>query len=198
MPGFPPPHDDEKEQLLAFLEQQRHLLRLASYGLTDEQARLAPSASSLSVGGLIKHLTAVEENWCRMIQREARPPDAERSYDEGFGLGPGETLAEAIRTYEISAKATDELVRSLALETPVPVPPGVPWFPTDVDAWTVRWVVLHLIEETARHAGHADIVRESVDGATWAPLLSAAEDWDLRPYVEPWQPPLTGAGPSAA
>lgn len=46
-----------------------------------------------------------------------------------------------------------------------PVPRGVPWFPADVEKWSVRWVLLHLIEETARHGGHADIIRESLDGA---------------------------------
>ncbi len=58
-----------------------------------------------------------------------------------------------------------------SFDTPVPIPKGVPWFPQDLDAWTVRWVVLHLIEETARHAGHADVVRESIDGASMYELI---------------------------
>ena len=189
MPGMPPPVEDEKEQLLAFLDYQRGLLRLASFGLDDEQARMASSVSSLSVAGLLKHLALVEDNWSNTILQQARPPDAEDSYDRAFTLDPDETLAGALEAYEEAARRTDEVVRNRSLDEPVPVPKGVPWFPSDVEAWTVRWVVLHLIEETARHAGHADIVRESVDGATWVPLLSAAENWDLRPYVEPWQPP---------
>ena len=71
---------------------------------------------------------------------------------------------------------------------PVPVPAGVPWFPQDVDAWSVRWVALHLIAETARHAGHADIVREAIDGATAFPLLAAAEGWPATPWLTPWEP----------
>ena len=65
---------------------------------------------------------------------------------------------------------------------------GVPWFPDDVDAWSVRWVLLHLIEEIARHAGHADIVRESIDGATMFPLMAAAEGWPATDWLQPWEP----------
>ena len=72
------------------------------------------------------------------------------------------------------------------LGQPVPVPRGVPWFPQDVDAWSVRWVLLHLIEETARHAGHADIVRESLDGAASLSLMAAAEQWPANDFVQPW------------
>jgi hypothetical protein len=75
------------------------------------------------------------------------------------------------------------------LGQPVPVPPGVPWYPDDVDAWSVRWVLLHLIEETARHAGHADIVREAVDGATAYELMAAVEGWPATDWVTPWRPP---------
>jgi hypothetical protein len=64
----------------------------------------------------------------------------------------------------------------------------VPWFPKGVAAWSVRWVLLHLIEETARHAGHADLLREAVDGATAYPLLAAAESWPATPWLQPWQP----------
>jgi hypothetical protein len=59
----------------------------------------------------------------------------------------------------------------------------VPWFPKGVAAWSVRWVLLHLIEETARHAGHADLLREAVDGATAYPLLAAAESWPATPWL---------------
>jgi len=64
----------------------------------------------------------------------------------------------------------------------------VPWFPKDVEAWSVRWVVLHLIEETARPAGHADIIREAVDGATGFALMAVAEHWPASPWITPWEP----------
>jgi hypothetical protein len=105
-------------------------------------------------------------------------------------MGPDETLAELIGDYEAAAKETESVIVDIAdLGQPVPVPKGVPWFPADVEAWSVRWVLLHLIEETARHAGHADIVREALDGATAFPLLAAAEGWPATPWLRPWQAP---------
>lgn len=64
----------------------------------------------------------------------------------------------------------------------------MPWFDSNVEAWSVRWILLHLIEETARHAGHADIVRESVDGATSHELMAAVEGWPATEWLQPWQP----------
>ena len=81
----------------------------------------------------------------------------------------------------------------LDLDHPVPVPPA-PWYPDDVDAWSLRWVLLHLIEETARHAGHADIVREAVDGATAFELMAAAEGWPDTPWLTPWKPAEVSGG----
>ena len=82
------------------------------------------------------------------------------------------------------AAETEAVIAAIPdLGQPVPVPKDVPWNPPDVDAWSVRWVLLHLIEETARHAGHADIVRESLDGATAFPLLAAAEGWPATPVA---------------
>ena len=68
---------------------------------------------------------------------------------------------------------TLRIIAEADLDTPVPVPHDVPWFPQDVDHWSVRWVALHLIEELSRHAGHADIIRESIDGATMYELMAA-------------------------
>jgi uncharacterized damage-inducible protein DinB len=187
MPGTVPPVADEREGLLAFLAQQRYVLRLAAYGLTDEQARATPTAGTLSVGGLVKHVATTERSWvATMLQREAGKQD----YDANFRLLPGETLAGVLADYAEAAKETEAAVAGIAdLGQPVPVPRGVPWFPADVDAWSVRWVLLHLIEETARHAGHADLVREAVDGATAYPLMAAAEGWPASPWLQPWRPP---------
>ncbi|HET8658609.1 MAG TPA: DinB family protein [Micromonosporaceae bacterium] len=186
MPGLVPPVADERESLLAYLAQQRYMLRTAAYGLTDEQARATPTASSLSVGGLVKHTADMERGWmARVLQR-----DYESDYAANFRLGPDETLARVLDAYEQVGKDTEAIVAEVAdLGQPVPVPRGVPWFPADVEAWSVRWVLLHLIEETARHAGHADIIRESVDGATAFSLLAAAEGWPSTPWVQPWQAP---------
>jgi uncharacterized damage-inducible protein DinB len=196
MPGQVPVLTDEKAQLLAYIAQQRDGLRYAAYGLTDEQARLTPTAGSLSIGGLLKHAAATEEGWIDMAaarDRGVSQDEQEAAYEAGFTLGPEETLAGALDRYEQVARDTEAAVAALDLDQPVPVPQGVPWYPDDLDAWSVRWVLLHIIEETARHAGHADIVRESVDGATMYELMAAAEGWPATDWLTPWSPEGTEA-----
>jgi hypothetical protein len=190
VPGNVRPVTDERDGLLSFLAQQRYVLRLTSHGLTDEQARAAPTVSELSVGGLIKHAVTVERNWIAMTLQRSEERGSQEDYVAGFRLGPDETLAGVLAGYESAARDTDAMIASIPdLGQPVPIPRGVPWFPQDVDAWSVRWVLLHLIEETARHAGHADIIREALDGATAFPLMAAAEGWPASPWMKPWQPP---------
>ena len=188
MPGQAPPLTDERELLLAFVAQQRDGIRNAVYGLTDEQARLAPSASALSVGGLLKHAIDMEKGWIDMVLQRDRG-GTQASYEENFRLGPDETLAEVLANYDEVARETAAVIGAIAdLGQAVPVPKGVPWFPQDIEAWSVRWVLLHLVEEIARHAGHADIVRESIDGATMYELMAAAEGWPATDWLTPWQP----------
>ena len=187
MPGQVPPVADEREGLLAYLAQQRHVLRVSAYGLTDEEARATPTAGTLSIGGLIKHVAATERGWMdTVLQRESGSAE---DYLANFRHGPDETLDGVLARYAQVAHETEEIIAAIPdLGQPVPVPQGVPWFPADVDAWSVRWVLLHLIEETARHAGHADIIRESLDGATAFPLLATVEDWPATPWLQPWTP----------
>lgn len=188
MPGQAPPLSDERELLLAFIEQQRDGIRNAAYGLTDEQARLSPSASSLSIGGLVKHAIDMERGWIDMVLQRAGDASP-ASYEDNFRLGPDETLSGVLAHYDEVARETEAVIGRISdLGQPVPVPKGVPWFPDDIDAWSVRWVLLHLIEEIARHAGHADIVRESIDGATMYELMAAAEGWPATDWLTPWQP----------
>jgi hypothetical protein len=187
MPGQAPPLADERDLLLAFIQQQRDGIRNAAYGLTDEQARLSPSTSSLSVGGLVKHALDMERGWIDMVlqrQRESSPD----SYENNFRLGADETLAGVLAEYDEVARETAAVIAGVDLDQAVPVPKGVPWFPQDIDAWSVRWVLLHLIEEIARHAGHADIVRESIDGATMFALMAAVEGWPETEWLKPWKP----------
>jgi hypothetical protein len=193
MPGLVPPVADEREGLLRFLAQQRDTLRVTAYGLTDEQAVAAPSVSQLSVGGLIKHSTAVERSWMDTVRLE--PSGSEEEYGSNFVLGPDETLASVLDDYARAAAETERIIAGIDdLGRRVPVPQGVPWFPDDVEAWSVRWVLFHLIEETARHAGHADIVRESIDGATFYSLMAAAEGWPASQWIQPWEPAGSSTG----
>jgi hypothetical protein len=190
MPGLPPPLSDERELLLAYIAQQRDGIRYAAYGLTDEQARLAPTVSTLTIGGLLKHAAATEESWIDRVVARTRGSveDQQAGYADTFRMAPGETLAGLLAYYDEVARETARVVRERDLGDPVPVPKGVPWFPDDVDAWSVRWVLLHVVEETARHAGHADIVREAIDGATMYPLMAAAEGWPATEWLTPWSP----------
>jgi uncharacterized damage-inducible protein DinB len=190
MPGTVRPVADERDGLLAYLDQQRLVLRLTAYGLTDEQARLAPTVSTLTVGGLVKHVTLVERRWMDYILERELAADGEDAYADAFTLGPDQTIAGALDDYAAAAAETDAVIGSIPdLGQPVPVPRDAPWFPKDIDAWSVRWVLLHLIQETARHAGHADMVREAIDGASAYPLMAAAEGWPATPWMQPWQPP---------
>src|SRR5690606_31133132 len=140
---------------------------------TDEQAAQAPCASSLSIGGLLTHAAAMEQSWVDMIRQRPRPSreEQEAGYGEDFRFGPGDTLVDALARLDAVAKETEAVVAGVDLDAPVPVPRGVPWFPQDIEAWSVRWVLLHVVEELARHAGHADIIRETIDGATMYELL---------------------------
>ena len=177
---------DEREVLLGFLDMQRANLRTALHGLTDEEARLAPSASTLSVAGLIKHAASVEREWTGLVRQEHHGGDFKK-HAESFE--PADTpVADLLADYELAAAETDKTILAVPdLNHPVPVPKTVPWFPKDVEAWTVRWVLVHLIEETARHAGHADVVRETIDGAQAVELRAAVEGWPETGFVKPWR-----------
>ncbi|WP_158885553.1 DinB family protein [Amycolatopsis anabasis] len=192
MDGNVRPIADERDGLLAYLAQQRRVLRIAAHGLTDEQARATPTASTLSVGGLIKHVATTERGWMDVMLQREEPKvvlSGPEDYLAAFRLGEDETLAGVLEFYDLVARETEEAVAGIEdLGRPVPVPQGVPWYPKDVAAWSVRWVLFHLIEETARHAGHADIIREHVDGGTAFPLMAAAEGWPATPWLQPWQP----------
>ena len=190
MPGIAAFHTDEHDLLLGALDQQRTVLHLAAYGLTDDQARAAAAAPSpLSVGGLIKHVAQVERNWIDVVLGRERSADAEDAYAASFTMRDDETLAAVLADGAAAGHDTTRVIREIAdLDRPVPVPRGVPWYPADLDAWSVRWVLLHLATEAARHAGHADIVREALDGATAFPLMAAAEGWPATPWMQPWAP----------
>ena len=181
------PVTDERDGLLTFLAQQRRVLKAAAFGLTPEQLRATPSASALSVGGIVKHVTFTERGWTDTLLHKPRETSV-ADYGAEFRLTPEDTIESLIAAYDEVAADTEKVVAGIAdLGEEVPVP-DEPWFPKDLEAWSVRWVLLHIIEETCRHAGHADIVRESIDGATAFELLAGAEQWEPTPWLKPWSP----------
>ncbi|WP_371102130.1 DinB family protein [Streptomyces sp. PU_AKi4] len=162
----------ERADLLEALAKHRHFLRFTTRDLTDEQAGRRTTASRLCLGGLIKHVTAVERSWAQFIlDGPSAMPDfatmTEADWarrDDEFRMLPHETLTGVLADYDRTARRTDELVATLPdLNTAQPLPKA-PWFEPGA-RWSARRVLMHIIAETAQHAGHADIIRESLDGA---------------------------------
>ena len=157
----------ERTDLLQALRRHRGFLLQTVDGLTDEQAAATPTASELCLGGLVKHVTRMESRWRGFItDGPAAMAMDENSYADhtnSFRMLPGETLAGILEGYAESARRTDELVTSLPdLDASHPLPEA-PWFEPGA-RWSARRVILHLIAETTQHAGHADILRETIDG----------------------------------
>ncbi len=149
---FPPVNSDERELLLSWLNFLRGAVVRKVSGLDDEPARMRPHGRFIPLLGVINHVTHVEWRWIDggMLGREVIRTEHE------FAPSPELTVEQAVEAYTARAVATDETVRSLPLHAPCSLEPG-----TDL-----RWVLLHLINETARHAGHADAARELLDGTT--------------------------------
>jgi hypothetical protein len=157
----------DRTDLLEILAKHRELFRYTVQGLTDEQAAAAPIASSeLCLGGLIKHVSLVESRWARFALDGpgvmAMTPDSYAEHAAGFRMLPGETLASILEGYDEVARRTDELVATIDLDGAQPLPEA-PWFEPGA-RWTARRVFMHIVAETAQHAGHADILREAIDG----------------------------------
>ena len=153
----------ERADLLETLAKHRGFLRFTVRDLTDDQAAKRTTISELCLGGLIKHVTGVEQRWMRFAVGGAEAMHSEPVDWAGqFRMADGETLADLLTAYERVAEATDELVTTLDLDVAHDLPVA-PWFEPG-KTWSVRRVLLHIIAETAQHAGHADIIRESLDG----------------------------------
>lgn len=163
----------------ALATRRDHLLTTVD-GITDEQARERSTVSELTLGGLIKHVARTEKGWQDFARGEAEDdgidwnaidwenPDpaayeALAAREAEFTLQPEETLADVVAEYRAITAGTAELLRTTDLNDAYPLPPA-PWF-EDGASWTVRQVALHIMTETAQHAGHADIIREAIDGA---------------------------------
>ena len=186
MPGTVPPVVDERDGLMQYIAQQHSGIRHTAFGLSEQQIRATPTRSAISIGGLLKHVAVMERGWmATMLQR----PKAGTAYGDDWQVTPDDTLESLLDDLDACAQETEAAVAGIAdLSQPVPVPRDAPWFPADVEAWSVRWVLLHLIEELARHAGHADIVREHIDGATMYELMAGAEGSPETPWLKPWRP----------
>ncbi|MFF3488687.1 DinB family protein [Streptomyces sp. NPDC002701] len=180
-----PALDEERTDLLAALAAARASLTATTRGLSDEQAGETPTVSALSLGGLVKHVAYIEEGWLRFV---LEGPSAMRydlpdgvtwadlgagtareipqwvvDHQDNFRMLPGETLAGILKRYEQVAARSEEIVTTLPdLSVTHPLP-AAPWHEAGAQR-SARRVLTHVIAETAQHAGHADILRESLDG----------------------------------
>ncbi|QOV36535.1 DinB family protein [Streptomyces ferrugineus] len=167
-------YGDERGALLSFLAEQRGGIRRAVLGLTDEQASCRPSVSELSLAGLVKHVAEVEQGWVARAKGEAPAIERDESnWHECFVLVAGESVESQLAYWEKVAADTEAFIRSVPSLDDTFALPDQPWFPPGGRV-SMRWLVLHLIRETARHAGHADVIRESLDGKTAFELVALA------------------------
>ncbi len=153
---------NERDALAGFLDRQRDALVRKVRGVSDADARRAPTASSLSLLGLLKHAAVWEERWFQGVVA-GRPladgwPEQESAIaDEEFLVDDGDTVEQWLSSYERAAQTSRDIVAAVELDRSCAR--------TDIIDGNVRFVLLHMIEETARHAGHADIIRETLDGS---------------------------------
>jgi uncharacterized damage-inducible protein DinB len=196
MPALASPVADERSALREYLAYHQSAFFAVAYGLTDEQARMTPTVSELSIGGLVKHAAEMQRNWmARVAAAPDAPPRDPRPFDQiakNFAdqhtMRADETLDRLLKTLEAENANSLHLVETADLDAKVPVPQDIPWFPKGIKDWSVRWVILHVINELTRHSGHADIIRESIDGATMYELLAGLEGWAIDGWVQPWRP----------
>ena len=156
----------ERTDLLESLRRHRAFLRYTVRDLTEEQARLRPTVSALYLGGLVKHVSATEAQWVRFAEGGAEAMNRNwgpEVHVRHWHLQEGETLAGVLDDYEAVARHTDDLVATIPDLDADHALPEAPWFEAGA-RWSVRRVFLHIIAETSQHAGHADILRESIDG----------------------------------
>jgi uncharacterized damage-inducible protein DinB len=161
----PEPSADERVTLTGFLDWYRATMVMKIDGVTDEQARTRYVPSDTSLLGLVRHLTEVERNWFRRrLRGEDAPPlyYSKQDPDGDFHPGLDWTVAEAVAAYESECEVSRVIVADTASLDELTVVP-ISGYDAPV---SLRWILVHMIEETARHAGHADILRELIDGAT--------------------------------
>lgn len=183
LPTAPETSGDERGALLGYLTAQRHSIRRSVYGLTDGQARSRPTPSALSLAGILKHVSHGEEEWVRTTLANTRAdymdPEVLASQAKSFTPeGEEESVEALLLEWERIAEETERVVRRLpSLDETFHLPPA-PWDEGGERSW--RWMLLHFIEEFSRHSGHADIIRESLDGKTAVELLTDAGDFEWK------------------
>src|SRR6478609_5411009 len=166
----------ERDDILDLLRKHRELFLYTVRDLSDDQAAATPTVSELCLGGLVKHVSAVEKNWADFAVNGpadqpdvdwanidwSNPPAVVLEHQNAFRMLEGDTVTGLLAAYAEVAAATDDLVATVDLDARHPLPEA-PWFEAGA-SWSARRAFLHVAAETAQHAGHADIIRETIDG----------------------------------
>ncbi|MFE4692525.1 DUF664 domain-containing protein [Streptomyces sp. NPDC056749] len=165
----------ERDDLLALVTDQRTNFLYTVTGLDDAGARARTTVSELTLGGLLKHLGLVQRSWLDVVEGTAPArvdwadldPDGNRMTDAETVPGLLEAFHEAAAAFDRTVREEDDLDREVTL-------PTYPWSPPEPVVWTVRRVLWHIFREIAHHSGHADIVREALDGASTTARMAEA------------------------
>ncbi len=167
----------EKADLLLLLTDQRALFKVTVQGITDAQARQQTTVSTLTLGGLLKHLASGERATAQMlVDRDENAEMDMTALGDAYSLGPDDTLQRWLVEYDRANAFFDQTVAGVTSMDELIPQPTAPWAPDRV-WWTVRRVVLHLMRETAHHCGHADIIREALDGQSTMTAISGDFEW---------------------
>lgn len=159
--SFLTPVADEREGLTWFLDLQRDAITRKISGLSEEDARRTPTASTLSLAVIVRHLARCERRWFQAGIAGREVPDVwpEPDWADEYTVPDSATVSSLTSYYNEQVAEAREVVAASGLDAVCKEPrlaeAGI----------SVRWVLLHMIEETARHAGHADIIRETIDGS---------------------------------
>ena len=168
----PPLAAGEVESLLAFLDRQRNTLRRKSEGRTQAQQATRLEPSTLTLGGLLKHMALVEDNWFSVVllgNEDAEPwrgLDWDADPDWEFRTAADDSPEELRRLLDEAIAASDRNIRQVIDDGGLDALSVRESRRPDEGRFSLRWILLHMIEEYARHNGHADLIRESIDGST--------------------------------
>jgi len=189
---YEPACDDEITGLVNYIDQQLTAIRAAAIGLTDEQARLQPCRSALSIGGLIKHATYCMKGAMARLADGATPVVIDETsfavYQGSFALGADETAAGALAEFD---ELRREYLAAVAGKDPASAStePPAPWNGIyDARPALTRYYLVHQVEEFARHAGHADIIREQIDGVSIPRIVLSEAGAPANDFFQPFEP----------
>ena len=167
----PPLAASEAETLLGYLNYHRQTLKMKAEGLDQAQLARTLAPSTLTLGGLLKHMALVEDHWFSVVllgNEQAEPwasADWEADADWEFHTAGDDSADELYRLFDEATAASDRILRRV-LDEDGPGRLSEKESRRQGGAFSLRWILMHMVEEYARHNGHADLIRESIDGQT--------------------------------